>query len=53
MNRQNGPISTHQANDPAKSIGNYMDDIYYWFEAVYQLAISLSIILEFVRFDFE
>lgn len=49
----NGPISTYQADSLAKSIGKYMDDVYYWLETVYQLAISVSIVFEFVRFDFE
>jgi hypothetical protein len=43
----------HQADHLAKNIGKYMDDIDYWFKAVYQLAISVSIVFEFVRFDFE
>lgn len=30
-----------------------MDDVYYWLKTVYQLAISVSIVFEFVRFDFE
>ena len=33
----NGPISTYQADSLAKSIGKYMDDVYYWLETVYLL----------------
>ena len=46
-------FSAHQANDLAENIRKYMDDVYYWFETVYQLAISVSIVFEFIRFDFE
>ncbi len=52
MNKKNEAIR-HQANGLAKNTRKGMDDVHHRFKVVDQLAISLSIVFEFVHLFFE